>query len=84
MIKTLGYERGTVSAHGLRSTFRSLAHEQLGIEAEVTELMLSHKIPGTLGSTYMRSLLLDQRKAAARAWGDYLDTLRPKPRDQTT
>jgi integrase len=67
-----------MSAHGFRSVFRSLAHEKLDIDFVVLELMLSHKMPGPHGATYARAQLLPQRREAAKAWGDYLDTLREK------
>jgi integrase len=74
----LGYQSGTITTHGFRSTFRTIAHEVLDIDFVVLELMLSHKMPGPLGSTYARAQLLRQRKEAAQKWADYLDTLREK------
>jgi len=67
---------GKISAHGFRSTQRTLAHEKLGIDPIVLELMLSHRMPGTHGATYARAQLLDQRREAAQRWADYLDGLR--------
>jgi len=67
---------GKISAHGFRSTFRTLAHEVLEIDFVVLELMLSHKMPGPHGATYARAKLLKQRREAAQAWADYLDQLR--------
>jgi integrase len=72
----LGYQPGTITTHGFRSTFRTIAHEVLDIDFVVLELMLSHKMPGPLGSTYARAQLLRQRKEAAQKWADYLDSLR--------
>nr|WP_053160415.1 site-specific integrase [Pseudomonas sp. P1.8] len=69
---------GKISAHGFRSTFRTLAHEILEIDFVVLELMLSHKMPGPHGATYARAKLLKQRREAAQTWADYLDTLRNK------
>jgi integrase len=65
-----------MSAHGFRSVFRSLAHEELEVDFVVLELMLSHKMPGPHGATYARAQLLPQRREAAQAWGNYLDKLR--------
>ncbi|UVJ42860.1 integrase arm-type DNA-binding domain-containing protein [Pseudomonas sp. LS1212] len=76
LVNGLGYQRGTISAHGLRSTFRTIAHEQLGIDPVVLELMLSHKMPGALSDTYARAQLLDQRREAAQRYANYLDELR--------
>ncbi|WP_171017120.1 site-specific integrase [Pseudomonas sp. G(2018)] len=73
--KGLGYERGAVSSHGFRSTFRSLGHEELGIDPIVLELCLGHRMPGALGATYARAQLLDQRREAMQAWADYVEKL---------
>ncbi|KPN90677.1 tyrosine-type recombinase/integrase [Pseudomonas nunensis] len=70
---------GKITAHGFRSVFRSMAHEHLGIDFVVLELMLSHKMPGPLGATYARAQLLKQRREAAQEWADYLDRLRSTP-----
>ncbi len=69
-----------MSAHGFRSVFRTLAHEEEGLEIDfvVLELMLSHKMPGPHGATYARAKLLKQRRVAAQQWADYLDRLREK------
>ena len=67
-----------MSAHGFRGVFRALAHEKLGIDFVVLELMLSHKMPGPLGATYAWAQLLPQRREAAQQWADYLDQLREK------
>lgn len=72
----LGYKRGELSAHGFRSTFRSLAHDPLGGDPIIMELMLSHTMPGAMGATYARAPLLDQRRDLAQLWADYVDGLK--------
>ncbi|WPN59752.1 tyrosine-type recombinase/integrase [Pseudomonas sp. P9_31] len=71
----LGYERGTVSSHGFRSSFRSLGHGELKLDPIVLELCLGHRMPGALGATYARAQLLDQRRLAMQAWADYIEGL---------
>ncbi|KJZ37204.1 site-specific integrase [Pseudomonas fluorescens] len=71
----LGYERGTVTSHGFRSTFRTLGHEVLGVDPIVLELCLGHRMPGSLGATYARAQLLDQRRLAMQKWADYIEEL---------
>ena len=78
LIDRLGYAPGSITTHGFRSTFRTIAHEVLNIDFVVLELMLSHRMPGPLSAVYARAQLLSQRKAAAQQWADYLDTLRAK------
>lgn len=74
-IRALGYEKGQLTSHGFRSTFRSLAHEELGIEAIVLELCLGHRMPGPLGDTYARAHLLPQRREAMVKWAEYVERL---------
>lgn len=65
-----------ITAHGFRATFRTIAHEHLGIDPIVLELSLSHRMPGALGAVYARAQLLPQRREAAQQWAEYLDRLR--------
>ncbi|WP_416427720.1 integrase arm-type DNA-binding domain-containing protein (plasmid) [Pseudomonas sp. App30] len=65
-----------ITAHGFRATYRTIAHEHLGIDPIVLELSLSHRMPGALGAVYARAQLLVQRREAAQQWADYLDRLR--------
>lgn len=76
LIHSLGCQRGSISAHGFRATYRTLGEEELGIDPIVLELALGHKMPGVLGDTYARAQLLKQRREAAQQWADYLDRLR--------
>lgn len=78
LVDRLGYAPGSITTHGFRSTFRTIAHEVLNIDFVVLELMLSHRMPGPLSAIYARAQLLSQRKAAAQEWADYLDSLRTK------
>lgn len=65
-----------ITAHGFRATYRTIAHEHLGIDPIVLELSLSHRMPGALGAVYARAQLLVQRREAAQQWANYLDQLR--------
>lgn len=65
-----------ITAHGFRATYRTIAHEHLGIDPIVLELSLSHRMPGALGAVYARAQLLVQRREAAQQWADYLELLR--------
>jgi integrase len=73
--KGLGYERGEVTSHGFRSSWRSIGHEELGIDPIVLELCLGHRMPGALGATYARAQLLSQRREAMQKWADYIEKL---------
>ncbi|KAA8553680.1 MULTISPECIES: tyrosine-type recombinase/integrase [Pseudomonas] len=73
-----------ITAHGFRATYRTIAHEHLGIDPIVLELSLSHRMPGALGAVYARAQLLAQRREAAQQWADYLDLLRQNAARVTT
>ncbi|PYC18752.1 hypothetical protein DMX02_18000 [Pseudomonas jessenii] len=78
LLNQLGYEVGTVTPHGFRATFRSLARKHLRIDTTVLELAIGHLMPGQLGDTYDRDDYLDERIEAANRWANYLDELRSK------
>ena len=84
LIISLGCERGSISAHGFRATYRTLAEEELGVDPIVLELALGHKMPGVLGDTYARAQLLDKRRAAAQLWADYLDKLKAEASSESS
>jgi integrase len=83
LIYSLGCQRGSISAHGFRATYRTLGEEELGIDSIVLELALGHKMPGVLGDTYARAQLLKQRREAAQQWADYLDQLKSAALNRT-
>lgn len=55
---------------------RTILHERLGIDRDVIEHQLAHRVGDTLGTAYNRTKFLDQRKVMMQAWADYLDELR--------
>lgn len=82
MINGLGYERGTITAHGFRASFESIAYEQLGVDKVTLELMLGHKISGALSDTYLRAEMEAQRRDAAQRYSDFLDELKAATNDE--
>ncbi|RMO93411.1 Phage integrase [Pseudomonas syringae pv. philadelphi] len=73
-----------ITAHGFRATYRTIAHEHLGIDPIVLELSLSHRMPGALGAVYARAQLLVQRRDAAQQWANYLEQVRHNAKRVTT
>jgi len=57
---------GTV--HGFRTSFRSWAAEQ-GVDRQVAELALAHRVKGVEG-VYQRSDLFDQRRQVMQRWAE--------------
>ena len=62
----------TATAHGWRSTFRVWASEATTHGYEVIENSIAHLVGGDTERRYMRSDLLDRRRALMQEWADYL------------
>ena len=75
-LRRMAFEREEVTGHGFRATARTLAVERLGLDAEVVEAQLAHKVKDALGRAYNRTQFLQQRRELMQAWADYLDRLR--------
>src|SRR5271169_1360619 len=54
--------RGDVTAHGFRSTFRDWAAECTNFPAEVVEMALAHVIEDKTEAAYRRGELLEKRR----------------------
>jgi integrase len=67
-------DRGDVTAHGFRSTFRDWAAEQTEFANEVVEMALAHSIGNKTETAYRRSDLFEKRRALMSAWGDSCGT----------
>ena len=64
-------ERGNVTAHGFRSTFRDWAAERTSSPREVAEAALAHAIPDAVEAAYRRGDLFDKRRKLMAAWAEY-------------
>lgn len=73
-LRTMGFGKLEMTAHGFRATARTLLAEQ-GWPPDAIERQLSHKTRGPLGAAYDRAQFLDERKRMMQAWADYLDAL---------
>ncbi len=58
--------------HGLRSTFRQWAGEETDYPREIVELCLAHDIMGSVERAYMRTDILEKRRAIMNAWTKFL------------
>ena len=74
-LRRLGYEKDVHSAHGFRSSARTLIVERLGVAPDVVEAQLAHMKSGPLGSAYVRAEFLQQRRDMMQQWADYCDVL---------
>jgi integrase len=57
--------------HGLRSTFRDWAAET-GVERDMAELALAHRVGDEVERAYRRSDMLERRRAMMANWGAFL------------
>lgn len=65
-----------LTTHGFRATARTLLAERLGIDPQVIEAQLAHKVKDALGTAYNRTQFVEQRHALMQQWADYLDRLK--------
>jgi len=61
-------ERGDITAHGFRSTFRDWAAERTHFSRSVCEAALAHVIKDKTEAAYFRSDLFGQRRALMDSW----------------
>lgn len=75
-LRRLGFDKDVHSAHGFRSSARTLIVERLDVAPDVIEAQLAHMKSGPLGSAYDRAEFLQQRRDMMQRWADYCDSLR--------
>lgn len=64
-------ERGDLTAHGFRSTFRDWAAERTNFPREVAEAALAHTVPDKVEAAYRRGDFFDKRRRLMDAWAGY-------------
>lgn len=75
-LRTLGYDRDQMTAHGFRATARTMLDEVLNYRIEWIEQQLAHEVKDANGRSYNRTKHLKQRRDMMQHWADYLDQLR--------
>jgi integrase len=71
MLRLLERMKLDVTVHGFRSTFRDWAEECTNYPRRVIELALAHGNPDEVEAAYLRSELLDRRRALMDEWAAY-------------
>jgi integrase len=71
--------RGDITAHGFRSTFRDWAAEQTSFPNEVVEMALAHAVESKTEAAYRRSDLFEKRKGLMAAWADFCGSQKSAP-----
>jgi integrase len=64
-------DRGDVTVHGFRSSFRDWAEERGGMPREVAEMCLAHQVGNAVERSYRRSDLLDKRRTLMERWARF-------------
>ncbi|MBM3558052.1 MAG: site-specific integrase, partial [Alphaproteobacteria bacterium] len=68
-------ERGDITAHGFRSTFRDWAAERTNYPREVCEMALAHAIGDKVEAAYRRGDLFEKRQRLMAEWATYCDRI---------
>jgi integrase len=66
-------ERGDLTAHGFRSTFRDWCAERTNYPSEVAEMALAHVVSDKVEAAYRRGDLFEKRRQLAEAWAKFCD-----------
>jgi len=64
-------DRGELSVHGFRSTFRDWAAETTAYAREVAEMALAHTISNQVEAAYRRGDLFQKRRRLMQDWSKY-------------
>ena len=67
-------ERGDLTAHGFRSTFKDWAAESTAYPAELSEMALAHTIGSKVEAAYRRGDLFEKRRRLMADWGHFCST----------
>ncbi|UXN34627.1 integrase arm-type DNA-binding domain-containing protein [Avibacterium paragallinarum] len=76
IIKTLG--KGKLTTHGIRHLISTSLNER-DYNADWIEKALSHKGKDRIRDIYNKAKYLEQRAEMLQDWGDYVESLAPKP-----
>lgn len=73
LFKRMGLARGTVTAHGFRSSFRDWAGEVSVFPRELAEAALAHVVGDETERAYRRGDALEKRRKMMEAWGRFCE-----------
>jgi integrase len=67
-------ERGNLTAHGFRSTFRDWGAEKTNFPNDVCEMALAHTVGSKVEAAYRRGDMFDKRRKLMDAWAAFCTT----------
>ena len=73
-LRRMGYEQGTMTAHGFRTMASTLLNE-MGWPADAIERQLAHAERDEVRGAYNRAEYMVERRRMMQAWADHLDSL---------
>ena len=68
--------RGDITVHGFRSSFRDWAGDATNFPRDVAEMALAHKVGDEVEQAYRRGSALAKRKKLMDAWAAYVSTMK--------
>ena len=75
-LRSMGYSKEVMTAHGFRAMARTIMDEVLGERVDLIEHQLAHAVKDPNGRAYNRTAHLPARQEMMQRWADYLDKLR--------
>ena len=81
-LRTMGYDKDTMTAHGFRAMARTILDEVLGCRVDWIEHQLAHQVKDVNGRAYNRTAHVEGRAQMMQQWADYLDQLRAAENDE--
>lgn len=75
-LRSMGYTKEVMTAHGFRAMARTILDEVLGERVDLIEHQLAHAVIDPNGRTYNRTAHLPARRMMMQRWADYLDRIR--------
>lgn len=67
----MALDKGSLTTHGFRSTFKDWAAETDAASDELSEAALSHKVGSSIRRAYARSTVLERRRVLMDKWNAY-------------
>lgn len=75
-LRSMGYTKEVMTAHGFRAMARTILDEVLGERVDLIEHQLAHAVIDPNGRAYNRTAHLPARRLMMQRWADYLDKIR--------
>lgn len=66
-------ERGDLTVHGFRSTFRDWCAEATNFPRDMAEMALAHAVGDKVEAAYRRGDMFNKRRRMMQSWADYCD-----------